>query len=188
MGKFSKISTEAFKEIQFDAGMVLSKFDLAGTAEIADEDIICATSGGIQVSLKPSYTDYGEDIDNVPANMMELKEIESWEAKMSFTCLSVSLKAIKAAIGAADIAGTKVTPRASLKTSDFADIYWVGDMKDGGWACCKLMNALGTGGFSLQTTKKGKGQVSVELTGHVSINAQDVVPMEFYVKKEEGRK
>lgn len=187
MGKFSKISTNAFKEIQFDAGMVLSKFDLTGDAEIADEDIICATSGGIQVSLTPSYTDYGEDIDNVPTNMMELKEIESWEAKMSFTCLSVSLKAIKAAIGAADITDTKVTPRASLKTSDFADIYWVGDMKDGGWACCKLMNALGTGGFSLQTTKKGKGQVSVELTGHVSINAQDVVPMEFYVKKAVGK-
>lgn len=35
MGKFSKISTEAFKEIQFDAGMVLSKFDLKGTTAIA---------------------------------------------------------------------------------------------------------------------------------------------------------
>lgn len=186
MGKFSKISTEAFKEIQFDAGMVLSKFDLKGTTAIADEDIVCTTSGGIQVSLTPSYTDYGEDIDNVPTNMMELKEIESWEAKMTFTCLSTSLKAIKIAIGAADIADNKVTPRAELKTSDFADIYWVGDMKDGGWACCKLLNALGTGGFSLQTTKKGKGQISVELTGHVSINAQDVVPMEFYITKGSG--
>ena len=137
MGKFSKISTDAFKEIQFDAGMVLSKFDLAGTAEIADEDIICATSGGIQVSLTPSYTDYAEDIDNVPANMMEFKEIESWEAKMSFTCLSVSLKAIKAAIGAADITDTKVTPRASLKTSDSADIDWAGDMKKSGRVRCK---------------------------------------------------
>ena len=28
--------------------------------------------------------------------------------------------------------------------------------------------------------QKGKGQFTMELTGHVSINAQTVVPMEFY--------
>ena len=44
----------------------------------------------------------------------------------------------------------------------------------------QLKNALSTGGFTIQTTKNGKGQVSVELTGHVSIDAQDVVPMVFY--------
>lgn len=42
------------------------------------------------------------------------------------------------------------------------------------------MNALSTGGFSLQTTKNGKGQISLEITGHVSIEAQSVMPMEFY--------
>jgi hypothetical protein len=44
----------------------------------------------------------------------------------------------------------------------------------------RLMNALSTGGFSLQTTKNGKGQISLEMTGHVSAKAQDVMPMEFY--------
>ena len=34
--------------------------------------------------------------------------------------------------------------------------------------------------FSLQSTKDGKGQVSLEFTGHVSLNAQDVMPIEFY--------
>ena len=43
-----------------------------------------------------------------------------------------------------------------------------------------LKNALSTGGFSLKTTKNGKGQISVELTGHVSISTQDAMPMEFY--------
>jgi hypothetical protein len=33
----------------------------------------------------------------------------------------------------------------------------------------------------LQTTKGGKGQVAVTLTGHYSVNDQDTVPMEFYV-------
>lgn len=44
-----------------------------------------------------------------------------------------------------------------------------------------LKHVLSSGGFSLQTTKNGKGQLSVELMGHVSINAQNEVPMEFYV-------
>ena len=42
------------------------------------------------------------------------------------------------------------------------------------------MNALSTTGFSLQTTKNGKGQVSLEITGHVSIHDQETVPMVFY--------
>ena len=44
----------------------------------------------------------------------------------------------------------------------------------------QLKNALSSGGFTLQTTKNGKGQISVELTGHVSINEQTVMPMVFY--------
>jgi uncharacterized repeat protein (TIGR02543 family) len=44
----------------------------------------------------------------------------------------------------------------------------------------KLHNALSTSGFSLKTTKSGKGNVSVELTGHVSLQAQDTMPMTFY--------
>jgi hypothetical protein len=44
-----------------------------------------------------------------------------------------------------------------------------------------LKNALSTGGFSLQTTKNGKGQVAVSLKGFASIKDIDTVPMEFYV-------
>jgi hypothetical protein len=48
-----------------------------------------------------------------------------------------------------------------------------------------LKNALSTSGLSLQTTKDGKGQISVSLSGHYSITEQDVVPMEFYVQEGE---
>ena len=86
-------------------------------------------------------------------------------------------------MGAADIDSvdtTKITPRRDLAQTDFSDIWWVGDRADGGCVAIQLKNALSTGGFTIQTTKNGKGQVSVELTGHVSINAQSVVPMVFY--------
>ena len=87
------------------------------------------------------------------------------------------------ALGCADIDGTdtsKIVPRANLLQSDFTDIWWVGDKADGGMVAVQLKNALSTDGFSLQTTKNGKGQTAITITGHVSIDAQDEVPMEFY--------
>ena len=86
------------------------------------------------------------------------------------------------ALGAADInaeTGT-ITPRKDLKQTDFSDIWWVGDKAGGGFVAVRLINALSTGGFSLQTTKNGKGQTSLELTGHVSIDSQSTMPMVFY--------
>lgn len=99
---------------------------------------------------------------------------------MSFTSLGTSTASIKLALGAADVTGNKIVPRRDLKQTDFSDLWWVGDRADGGMVAVCLKNALSTGGFTLQTTKNGKGQVSVELTGHVSIDAQDTMPMEFY--------
>lgn len=191
MGMFTKISQDAFDQLQLDAGVLLNNFDPDNPAEPADADIICATTGGINASCAPTFSDFGEDVDNVPLNMMEYKHLDGWECKMSTTALGVSPEAIKLSLGVADIDQTntaKIVPRRNLKQTDFESaIWWVGDRADGGFAAIKLMNALSTTGFSLQTTKNGKGQLSIELTGHVSIKAQNVVPMEFYsVEGDEG--
>ena len=183
MGKFTKISADAFESMQFDAGLLLKTFNVANPTEPQDEDIICATTGGINASLVPSYSDLGEDVDNCPNNMKELKILESWEAKLSCTALDVTPDVIRRSLGAGDIDDQNenaVTARMNLKQTDFDDLWLVCDRLDGGFVAIHLINALSSGGFTLQTTKKGKGQVSLEFTGHTSINAQDVVPMEFY--------
>lgn len=183
MGKFTVIPQNTFNALQTDAGVLLKTFDPATPTAPADSAIVCATTGGIQVSCVPTYSDYGEDIDNVPNNMKELKHLDGWECKLSTTGLGTSPELIKLALGAADIDGTdttKIIPRRDLEQTDFADLWWVGDKADGGFVAVKIINALSTGGFSLQTTKNGKGQISLEITGHVSINAQSVMPMEFY--------
>ncbi len=182
MGKFTVIPENTFSELQTDAGVLLKNFDPGTGAAPADADIICATTGGINASCVPTYSDYGEDVDNCPANMMELKHLDGWECKMSFTSLGTSADSIRLSLGAADIDATTgaVVPRATLKQTDFSDLWWVGDRADGGMVAIQLKNALSTGGFSLQTTKNGKGQNSMEITGHVSIKEQTVVPMVFY--------
>lgn len=181
MGKYNKITADAFAKLQLGAGIVCKSFTPAKPAPVEDKDILFATTGGLSFTAKPTYTDYGEDVDNCPANVMELKRLESYEASMSGTALTIDTAGAKSFVGAADVSGNKVTPRNELKTSDFADIWWVGEMGDGGVAAVKLINALSTDGFSLQTTDKGKGQFAFAYTGHYSIENQDTPPFEIYV-------
>jgi len=181
MGRFTVIPKDTFESLQLDAGVLLKRFNPAAPA-LLDEDIICATTGGIQASCVPTYSDLGEDVDNCPAKMKELAHLDSWEAKLAFTSLGTSKEGIRLALGAADIDAETgaIKPRRDLKQTDFSDVWWVGDRADGGCVAVRLKDALSTSGFSLQTTKAGKGQTSVELTGHVSINDQETMPMEFY--------
>lgn len=182
MGKFTVIPQDTFKALQLDAGVLLKRFNPANPVAPADADIICATTGGVNPSCTPTFSDMGEDVDNVPVNMKELKKLDSWECKISTTSLGTSPELIRLALGCADIdsENSKIVPRADLKQTDFSDIWWVGDRADGGLVAIQLKNALATSGFSLQSSKNGKGTIGLELTGHVSMNAQKDVPMVFY--------
>ena len=184
--KFTTVPLNTFDTLQVDAGVLLKTFNPANPIKPQDSDLIAATKGGINISCTPTYSDYGEDVDNVPNNMMELKNLDGWDCKFSTTCLGTSPYQVRLALGAADVDGndpTKIVPRRNLELGDFSDIWWVGDMANGGFIAVQLKNALSTGGFSLQTTKNGKGEFALELTGHVSINAQDTVPMVIYSSK-----
>ena len=188
--KFTQIPTNTFKELQLNAGILTSKFTPA-TGTVEADNILGATSGGVSFSATPTHTDLGDDIDNCPENMKELKKLESWEAKMSGTFLTVNTAQAKSLIGAADIGSsdtTKVTPRNDLASTDFEDIWWIGDYSDkngatnGGYIAIHMMNALSTGGFQLQSSDKAKGQFAFEYTAHYSMAAPDTVPFEIYIK------
>lgn len=188
--KFTKIPENTFEELQLNAGILLASFDPA-TGEVANEDILGATSGGNSFSDTPSYVDFGEDIDNCPKNTKELKRVESREITMSGTFLTVNTRRAKSLIAAADVDTkdeTKIVPRDSLKESDFEDVWWVGDYSDkngdsnGGYIAIHLINALSTGGFSLKSGDKAKGQLAYTYTGHYSIAEPDKVPYEMYIK------
>lgn len=183
MGRMTRIPADTFSQIQTDAGILLYNFDPAKPENVKDTDIICPTTGGITAAAEPTYSDMGEDVDNCPANLLELKHLDSWDCHLEFTSLGTTPKSIRLALGAADVDTenpTHIIPRVSLKTSDAADVWWAGDRADGGFVAVCLKRALSTSGFSLQTTKAGKGQTSVTLTGHVSVATQSEVPMEFW--------
>lgn len=188
--KYTKIPENTFQNLQLNAGVLLSSFT-PSTATVSEEAIIGATTGGINFTATPTYTDFGEDIDNCPKNMKELKKLDSWEVKCSGTFVTVDTAVAKSLIGAADIGQsdtTKVTPRNDLAQADFSDIWIVGDYSDkngdtnGGFIAIHMMNALSTGGFQIKTADKAKGQFAFEYTAHYSMSAQGTVPFEVYVK------
>ena len=185
--KYTKIPETTFKNLQLNAGVLLSAFNPT-SATVADESIIGATTGGVNFTATPTFSDYGEDIDNCPKNMKEPKKLDSWEISMSGTYVTVDANAVKALVGAADVSGNKITPRNDLKLTDFTDVWWVGDYSDqngetnGGFVAIHMMNALSTGGFAIQSSDNGKGNFAFTYTAHYSMSAQDTVPFEVYVK------
>ena len=185
--KYTKIPETAFQNLQLNAGVLLSAFN-PESATVANESIIGATTGGVNFTATPTFSDYGEDIDNCPKNMKELKKLDSWEISLSGTYVTVDANAVKALVGAADVSGNKITPRNDLKLTDFTDVWWVGDYSDqngetnGGYVAIHMMNALSTGGFAIQSSDNGKGNFAFTYTAHYSMAAQDTVPFEVYVK------
>ena len=185
--KYTKIPETTFKNLQLNAGVLLSAFN-PESATVANESIIGATTGGINFTATPTFSDYGEDIDNCPKNMKELKKLDAWEISLSGTYVTVDANAVKALVGAADVSGNKITPRNDLKLTDFTDVWWVGDYSDqngetnGGFVAIHMMNALSTGGFAIQSSDNGKGNFAFTYTAHYSMSAQGTVPFEVYVK------
>lgn len=186
MGRFTVIANDAFDALQVDAGVILTTFDVTNPYRTPTSDeILATTTGGVNPKCTPSYSDYGEDVDNVPNNMKEFKHLDSWEATLGFTSIKFNAANTKWALGAADTellanGATKITPRRDLNQTDFSDLWWVGDKANGGAYAIHLLNALSTDGLNIQSSKNGKGTNAVVVTGHVSINAQDVMPMEIY--------
>lgn len=189
--KYTQIPQDAFKHIQMNAGILADSFTPDSSAV---GNILGATSGGVNFTATPEYSDYGEDIDNCPKNMKELKKLKSWEAKMSGTFVSVSADLAKVLVGAGSVDSddpSHIIPANDLKDADFSDIWWIGDYSDvndgsnAGFCAIHLMNALSTGGFQIQSSDDAKGSFSFEFTAHYSMDDADTVPFEIFISQGE---
>lgn len=189
--RFNDLPVDFVEKLATNAGILLTDFTPA-TGAYSTADILAATTGGISASIVPSYKDYGEDVDNCPKNSKEMKVLDSVECKLSGTALTVTTATVKSLIGAADIGTvdtTKITPRYALESGDFDDLWYVCPYSDktgatnGGYLAIKLVNALSTGGFAIQSTDKEKGQFAFEYMGHSSISSPETLPFEVYVKE-----
>lgn len=190
--KFTQVAADAFQNLQLNAGMILTEFTPSnpGTASAIKANALVATSGGASFNANPQFVDFGDDIDNVPPNTKQLKRIDHYEPHLSGTGKTANEDALEAFLAAFDKTTssglTTYTPRHDLSTSDFADIWWVGDYSDkngatnGGFIAIKVKDALNTGGFQFKSNDNGKGDWAFDFLGHYDIDNPDVVPYEVY--------
>ena len=181
---FTKIPEDTFKNIQLNAGIICDNFN-PQTRQVGN--LLGATTGDITFTADPTFEDFGEDINNCPKNTKELKKLTEWAVALSTTFVTLTIGLAKKLIGAGDISGSKIVPRNDILTTDYEDIWWIGDYsdkntgEDAGFCAIHMMNVLNTGGFHLKSTDKGKGNFDCNFEAHYSMNAQDTVPFEVYV-------
>ena len=189
MSRYALLAPNAFGQIPVNAGILATGFDKT-TGVVSG--ILGVTSGGLSFIHTPTYKDYGEDMDNCPRNVYQLKRKESDEVKISGTFVTISTGLAKLLIGAADVIASKVTPRFDPVASDYTDLWLICDYSDdisestGGYVAIHMMKGLSTGGFQLQTTDKDKGKFSFEFTAHHDYNNPSTVPYEVYIKAGTG--
>lgn len=191
--KYTKVAADTFQKLALNAGIICKNF-VPATGVVSQ--ILGATSGGVNFATNPTYTDFGEDIDNVPANTKQLKQLQAFDPTMSGTLLTLDPATAKALVAAADVDGTdttKVVPRSQLQDSDFVDIWWVGDYSEvntgasAGFIAIHIMAALNVTGLQLQSGKNAKTQFPFEFHGHYDIEDEDQEPpFEIYVKAGTG--
>lgn len=83
----------------------------------------------------------------------------------------------------------RIIPRNDVLTKDFQTLWWVGDYSDfngetnGGFCAIKMLNALSTGGFQIQSGDKAKGQLAFTYMAHYSNENPETVPFEIHLKQ-----
>lgn len=189
MQKYTKLPADAFTHLQLNAGILVDTFTPA-TGLIGN--IMGATSGGVNFNSNPSFSDFGEDVDNCPANTKQLKHLDQHDATMSGTFLTCTASGIAGLLAAADVDSsdaTKVVPRGELLDADFKEVWWIGDYSDkntgdsAGFLAIHLKNALNTTGFQIQSGKNAKGTMSFEYHAHYDLANMDEVPFEIFCKE-----
>lgn len=187
--QFTKVKADTFETLQLNAGIIVDEFT-PSTGVIGN--ILGATTGGLTFSANPNYSDFGEDVDNCPANTWQMKRILSYDPVASGTFLSMTASLAKSLNGAGGFASgdeTHIIPSHKLVEADFEDVWIIGDYSDknegagtAGYVAVHIKNALNTAGFQWTSSKDGKGNFAFEYHGHYDYDDIDDVPFEIYVK------
>ena len=82
--RFTTVKLDAFKQIQLEAGVIMKNFNPANPV-INRADILLVTTGGINPVCKPNFIDYYDDVDNMPANTKQGKQIDYYDCSISTT-------------------------------------------------------------------------------------------------------
>lgn len=177
-GMTSPIRSEAFENLQLNAGIFLVDFNHSEIADstalkaaiktaIADDTkILGVTRGG--GSFTVTRETRTPEVDGVRYAFKGADFIDSADAYLSGTLLEVTPSNFKRLLGTGDVSTTGKKTTLTMHTAVDPDtdyithLAWVGDIADGKLVMIELDNAFNTQDFSLTFTDKGEGTMTFE--------------------------
>ena len=192
-GLTSPIRTEAFQNLQLNAGIFLADFDHSNitdatalktaiaAAVTAGDKILGVTRGGGSFTVNKEVRT--PEVDGIRYPFKGQDFIDSVDAYLSGTLLEVNPTNFKRLLGTGDVetSGKKtiVTMHTAVDVeTDYIDsLIWVGDIANGSLVMIELDNAFNTQDFSLTFTDKGEGTMTFEFHARQDeVNDYDEAP------------
>lgn len=177
-GMTSPIRSDAFKNLQLNAGIFLVDFDYSGITDAdalkaaidsaieAGTSILGVTRGGGSFTVtKEART---PEVDGVRYPFKGQDFIDSVDAYLSGTLLEVYPANFKRLLGSGESSTSDLVTTITMHTevnpdTDYIDsLCWVGDIADGRLVLIELDNAFNTADFSLTFSDKGEGTMPFE--------------------------
>ena len=203
-GNNSPIRTEAFQNLQLNAGVFLVNFahnnindadalkSAINTALATPTNILGVTRGGGSFTVTREIRT--PDVDGMRYPFKGADFVDSVDAYMSGTLLEVVPNNFKLLLGTGDVATsgkkTTVTMHTAIGTSDYiTNLAWVGDLADGRCVLIELDNAFNTADFNLSFSDKGEGTMTFEFHARqANVNDYDNAPFRviFFGKATSG--
>ena len=190
MWRTTRITADAAKNLQINAGLLLRAFDIHHPAAPTDEQIICETTGEFTITCTPVVEDLIGDMNCAPIGTKEGRVITGWKCGLNVTALSITPQTLALALGAGEAEGDNgVRGRAAYRPDDFRCLDWIGDMMDENRLFVVVMeDTVSTGGITFTSRHHGKGALVLNLTAHGSVADPQKVPMAFYLLEKEAQR
>lgn len=194
MENMTPVRADTFKNLVFDAGILLKDFDYASatdaeslaalvkTAKTSGEKLLGATKGG--VNIQTNFDFWSPEFDGKRMAYKGEKRLSNAECIISGTLVELLPDNVRDVVALADKSGTgakiEVKPRFEIKEGDYLDsVVWIGNHGSGGLYLVELKNALCTSGMSTQTTDKDVGTLPFEFHGHAGDVADTELPIKY---------
>lgn len=186
------IRADTFKQLGFNAGILLKNLDYSSATDSASlatliasaisdgTSLLGGTKGGVNIATNTTF--WKPEIDGMRMDFKGEQQMDNAECKMSGTLVELTASNFKDVLALADntTSGniTTIQPRFSITDDDYIDhIIWVGDHGSDGLYLVDLKNALNTSGLNMQTTDKDIATLPFEFTGHADSVSSTTLPI-----------
>lgn len=178
----SSVTAETFKNLVFDAGMLLTEFDfssatdaesllaLATSQEAQAKSWRGATKGGVNIQENREY--WSPEMDGLRMSYKGAKRFAKAEPKMTGTLVEYTPMNVKIVSGSAVISGegtkvVKVQPIADIEPGSYmSNVVFIGDCGDDGLYLAEMRTVVCTSGINGQTADKNIGTLPFEFAAH----------------------